>query len=103
MQAQPNKFDDFITASQTPVLVDFYADWCGPCKMMAPVLNDLKSAWGDKIRVIKVDTEAQPHLAARYQISGIPTLILFKNGQPVHRTSGVMPLARLQAEYGRFL
>lgn len=103
MQAHTDKFDEFIATSDVPVLVDFYADWCAPCKMMAPILKDLKSAWGEKIKIIKVDTDAQQSLAARYQISGIPTLILFKAGKPVHRTSGVMPLARLQAEYGRFI
>lgn len=97
------KFDDFIAQSKVPVLVDFFADWCGPCHALAPVLKDLKTAWGDKIKLIKVDTEAQPNIAARYQISGIPTLILFKDGQVVHRTSGAMPLAQLQAEFGRFV
>jgi len=103
LQTETTKFDEFLRASDVPVLVDFYADWCGPCKAMAPILKDLKSAWGEKIRIIKVDTDAQGSIAARYQISGIPTLILFNNGAPVHRTSGVMPLARLQAEYGRFI
>ncbi len=98
-----NKFAEFIASSDTPVLVDFYADWCGPCHMMSPILNDLKSTWGDRIRIIKVDTERQPQIAAQFQISGIPTLILFKEGKPVHRTSGVMPLQRLVQEYGRFL
>ena len=105
MTAQPTatKFHDFIQESDVPVLVDFFADWCGPCHMLAPILKDLKSAWGDKIRLIKVDTEAHPEIAREFQISGIPTLILFKNGQVVHRTSGVMPLARLQSEFGRFV
>ena len=101
--AAPNKFAEFVSSSDTPVLVDFYADWCGPCHMMAPILNDLKSTWGDRIRIIKVDTELQPQIAAQYQISGIPTLILFKEGKPVHRTSGVMPLQRLVQEYAKYL
>ncbi len=103
MQATTNKFDEMISSSAVPVLVDFYADWCGPCRMMAPVLQDLKSAWGEKIKIVKVDTETQPHIASRYQISGIPTLILFKDGKPVHRTSGAMQLSRLQSEYGKFV
>lgn len=101
--AETNKFDEFIAQSDVPVLVDFYADWCGPCHMLSPILKDLKAAWGDKIRLIKVDTEAHPDIAGRFQISGIPTLIMFQNGQIVHRTSGVMPLQRLLAEYGRFV
>jgi thioredoxin 1 len=103
MQATTTRFDELIANSEVPVLVDFYADWCGPCRMMAPVLRDLKSAWGEKIKIIKVDTETQPQIASRYQISGIPTLILFKNGAPVHRTSGAMQMSRLQAEYGKFI
>lgn len=103
VQTTTNKFHDFIRESEVPVLVDFFADWCGPCHMLSPILKDLKSGWGDKIRLIKVDTEAQPEIAREFQISGIPTLILFKNGQAVHRTSGVMPLAKLQAEFGRFV
>lgn len=98
-----NKFAEFIASSDAPVLVDFYADWCGPCHMMSPILNDLKSTWGDRIRIIKVDTERQPQIAAQFQISGIPTLILFKDGKPVHRTSGVMPVPRLVQEYGKYL
>lgn len=102
-QATTPKFQEFIRQSEVPVLVDFFADWCGPCHMLSPILKELKSAWGDKIRLIKVDTEAHPEIAGQFQISGIPTLILFKGGQAVHRTSGVMPLARLKQEYGRFV
>ena len=103
METSPTKFDDFLAASDVPVLVDFYADWCGPCKAMAPILKDLKAAWGEKIKVIKVDTDAHPEIAGRFGISGIPTLILFRKTEVLHRTSGVMPLTRLQAEYGRFI
>ncbi len=103
METSPTKFDDFLVASDVPVLVDFYADWCGPCRAMAPILKDLKSAWGEKVKIIKVDTDAHPEIAGRYSISGIPTLILFKRGNIMHRTSGVLPLSRLQAEYGSFI
>lgn len=101
--SRSSKLEEFLRASDVPVLVDFYADWCGPCKMMSPILKDLKSAWGDKVKIVKVDTEAQPEIAQRYQISGIPTLILFRQGNVLHRTSGVMPLQTLQQEYGKFL
>lgn len=101
--SQSTKLEEFLRSSDVPVLVDFYADWCGPCKMMAPILKDLKSAWGDKVKIVKVDTEAQPDIARRYQISGIPTLILFKKGEAMHRTSGVMPVTKLQQEYENFL
>lgn len=101
--SQQTKLEELLRTSHVPVLVDFYADWCGPCKMMAPILKDLKAAWGDKVRIVKVDTEAHPEIARRYQISGIPTLILFKQGNVVHRTSGVIPVQRLQQEYGSFV
>ena len=91
-------FDAFLASQSLPVLADFWADWCGPCKMMAPVLQDLAREWKDRLRVIKVDTDHKPHLAARFAISAIPTLILFKAGKEIHRISGAMPLAQLKRE-----
>lgn len=87
-------FNDIIKGSK-PVLVDFSADWCGPCKMMAPVLKEVAQKIGDKARILKIDVDRNPSVAQKYQIMSVPTLIIFKNGQIHSRQSGVMPAAEL--------
>ena len=79
-----------IVNSKTPVLVDFYADWCGQCKMLAPILKQVKEVLGDKIKIIKIDVDKNQPLAAKYQVKGVPTMLLFKNGKQVWRQSGVL-------------
>jgi thioredoxin 1 len=103
MSVAPPEFNDFLTTAEKPVLADFWAEWCGPCRMMTPVLKQLAQEWKDRIIVVKVNTEEKQHLAQQYGISAIPAMILFKNGVETHRVSGAMPLAQLKAELERFL
>ncbi|GAA4884380.1 thioredoxin [Flaviramulus aquimarinus] len=79
-----------IINSATPVLIDFYADWCGPCKMLAPILIEVKKELEDSIKIIKIDVDKNQPLAAKYQVRGVPTMILYKNGKQVWRQSGVL-------------
>lgn len=88
-------FNDIIN-SDKPVLVDFYADWCGPCRMMPPALDELKKRMGDAITIIKVNVDKHPDVSQQFGITGVPTLMIFKNGQSMWRESGVKSAKQLQ-------
>jgi thioredoxin 1 len=96
------KFQDLIN-DEKPLLVDFHAEWCGPCKTMAPELKKLVEKEGDKIRVIKVDVDKNPQAAAAYQVNSVPTLILFQKGNLLWRQSGAMSASQLSGILTRFI
>jgi len=90
-----SSFKDIINSEET-VLVDFSAEWCGPCKMLAPILTELKSLMGNEVKIIKIDVDKNQRLASTYKVQGVPTLMLFKKGQLKWRQSGVVPTNQLQ-------
>ncbi len=91
-----------IIQSDKPVLVDFTATWCGPCKMMAPILHEVKSAMGDKITIIKIDVDKNPEVSGQFQVQSVPTLIIFRKGEVKWRQSGVVQAKQLQEILGRY-
>ncbi|MEH6747480.1 MAG: thioredoxin [Maribacter arcticus] len=79
-----------IIDSETPVLVDFYTDWCGPCKMLGPILKQVKDEMGEAVKIVKIDVDKNQSITAKYQVRGVPTMLLFKNGKQLWRQSGVL-------------
>lgn len=90
-----DSFQSQVLESATPVLVDFTAVWCGPCKMLEPILKELADQWVDKMRILKVDVDQNPELAMQYNVMGVPTLMLFQDGKVLERLTGYQPKDRL--------
>ena len=94
-----SNFKPEVLEATQPVLVDFTAMWCGPCKMLDPVVKQLAEQWNGTVKVMKLDVDDHPQLAMEYQVMGVPTLMLFKNGQPVERVTGYQPKDRLEKKF----
>lgn len=93
----PASFDTLVASSQIPVLADFYADWCGPCKAVSPSVKQIAREYAGRLLAVKVNTDKRPGLASRYDVTAIPTLILFHRGEPIARLQGALPLDRIRA------
>jgi thioredoxin len=92
---QFDSFEEMLSGSDVPLLVDFYAPWCGPCQMMAKILEQVSAQMKPQLKVVKINTDNYPALATQYQIHALPTLVLFKQGEPIERIEGVVPADRL--------
>src|SRR5205807_526998 len=97
IKATDVSFEQEVLKSDTPVLVDFWAEWCGPCKMIGPSLEELSDELGDRVDIVKLNIDENPEAPGRYGVRGIPTMILFKNGAPAATKVGAEPKSRLQA------
>ncbi|MGR4064317.1 MAG: thioredoxin [Vulcanimicrobiaceae bacterium] len=105
MSALPNvsqaDFASEVLQSDKPVLVDFWAEWCGPCRMLGPIVEKVASAYAEKVKVVKLNTDENPSLGGEYHVSGIPCLILFKGGKPVDRIVGYVPEGTISTMLGK--
>lgn len=96
-------FEEEVLKSSIPVLVDFYADWCGPCKMMAPVVSALANSYAGKVKIGKIDVDENGETAMNYRVMSIPTLILFQDGKPVDRIEGAVPQSMVEEKLDKIL
>jgi len=103
MNVTEQNFDEIIQKSQVPVLIDFWAEWCGPCKMLTPVIEELAAEYGETVKIAKVNVDQQPNLAARYGIRSIPTIIIFRAGEIVEQLIGMQAKEALKAKLDSLL
>lgn len=103
VKKQFSSFDELLSSSDLPVLVDFYAVWCGPCQMMSPILQEVNDQLKGRLAVVKIDTDKYPDLASRYHIYALPTLVLFKEGEPVDRIEGLLHTEQIVERLQPFL
>ncbi len=101
LEVTDSVFDQEVLKAKTPVLVDFWAPWCGPCRMIAPIVSELATEYGDKVKIVKMNTDENPGVPRQFGISGIPTLMLFKGGELVDRIVGAAPKATIKAMIDR--
>jgi thioredoxin len=95
VKKQFSSFSELLQSSQLPILVDFYAPWCGPCQLMAPILEKVGAQVRDKVQIVKINTDQYPEVASKYAVRALPTFILFQNGQPIERFEGAIPADQL--------
>lgn len=103
VKKQFNSFEEMINSADSPILVDFYATWCGPCQMMASELEQVNLVLGQRLKIVKIDTDKYPNIASKYQVQALPTLMLFKEGRPVEKMEGAMPANQLIPHLENFL
>ena len=99
----PSSSFEKLISSTRPVMIDFYADWCGPCKVVAPILRELKSELGDKVRIVKIDVDKNQSISQKLQVQSIPTLMLYQNGELKWRTAGVQTKALMKKKIEELL
>lgn len=100
LQVNEANFQSEVLDSNLPVLVDFGAVWCGPCKMLDPIVDQIAKEWDGKVKVVKLDVDNNPELAMRYQVMGVPTLMMFVKGEPLERVTGYQPKDRVIQKFG---
>lgn len=98
LKKQFSSFEEMLSTSTVPILVDFYATWCGPCQMMSPILEQVGTQMRTRLQVVKIDTDKYPGIASKYGIQSLPTLVLFKKGQPVEKIEGAMQASQLMQQ-----